>query len=341
MKKSLLKKSLFSIFHLLKFYYVMPIDINNVKSTIITVTSQQLFKRMDNKISPPSSITEEIIGANDMLHALHRDERELRVLAVLLSLAGGLVLSFLLGVGIFIYWHWRAYRTRRLKRKKKIMNKERGLSCTSLLSSTSTISSHAYTITSETHSTLNNNNNNSNNNTSPLSTITFFPSNHITDHPLPSPMQSIHPYQHHHQHRQQNDSIPSPTIITTVPSVSTSTSSFSLSTTTPIPISTLSHQAFIPNITHQASSSSSSPSSNIESIDNLEPIHNHINEKKQPLSALPDIPLMPPSLPLHPTCSSSSSTLPIPSAPTAKECLSMNENLIEQIDIPPPAYSYK
>lgn len=56
----------------------------------------------------------------DMLHALHRDEKELRVLAVILSLTGGLVLSFLLGVGIFVYWHWRSYRTRQRKKLTRL-----------------------------------------------------------------------------------------------------------------------------------------------------------------------------------------------------------------------------
>ncbi|KAI8073796.1 hypothetical protein BC940DRAFT_329358 [Gongronella butleri] len=58
--------------------------------------------------------------SSDMLRALHHDERELRHLVVILSLTGGLVLSFLLGVGIFIYWHWRAWSHRRRKRLMQV-----------------------------------------------------------------------------------------------------------------------------------------------------------------------------------------------------------------------------
>jgi hypothetical protein len=42
-----------------------------------------------------------------LLYRLHTNESQLRILAVVLSLTGGLVLSFALGVSILIYWHTR------------------------------------------------------------------------------------------------------------------------------------------------------------------------------------------------------------------------------------------
>lgn len=48
-----------------------------------------------------------------LLHRLHTNERQLRTLAVVLSLTGGLALSFALGVGILIYWYSRKCKERR------------------------------------------------------------------------------------------------------------------------------------------------------------------------------------------------------------------------------------
>ncbi|PHZ14246.1 uncharacterized protein RHIMIDRAFT_116057 [Rhizopus microsporus ATCC 52813] len=40
-----------------------------------------------------------------LLYRLHTNEVQLRTLAVILSLTGGLALSFAVGVGILIYWY--------------------------------------------------------------------------------------------------------------------------------------------------------------------------------------------------------------------------------------------
>lgn len=56
-------------------------------------------------------ITEE--SSLTLLHRLHTNERQLRTLAVILSLTGGLALSFALGVGIMIYWYSRKCKQKR------------------------------------------------------------------------------------------------------------------------------------------------------------------------------------------------------------------------------------
>ncbi|CAO3642643.1 unnamed protein product [Cunninghamella echinulata] len=293
----------------------MIIDANNVKTTVVTTITKQLFKRMNTMTSSTITSPEETNGPTDMLHALHRDERELRVLAVILSLAGGLVLSFLLGVGIFIYWHWRAYRARQLKRKKNKDDK-RKLSCTSTLSTTSsTTSNNVYTV-QHSFSTISEN-------SLPSPTLNMSFSSSLSS----SSSSYSNNHQQHHHHTYQQSPLQSVQHYDN-PHISTS-SSFSSS----LPI---------PEASQLASISSSTATPNRESIDNLEPNISDIDEKKQ-LSKAIIVPLMPPSTLLHPSSSSSSTVAPpIPSAPTAKECLSMNESSsIDQIDIPPPAYSPK
>ncbi|KAI8329906.1 hypothetical protein BD560DRAFT_451587 [Blakeslea trispora] len=50
------------------------------------------------------------LGDSTLIHRLHSNERQLRTLVVILSLAGGLALSFVLGVGILICWSSQRYR---------------------------------------------------------------------------------------------------------------------------------------------------------------------------------------------------------------------------------------
>lgn len=64
----------------------------------------------------------DVVRANNdaaLLHKLHSDEEHLRTLVVLLSLTGGLALSFALGIGIFLYWHVREYKRRRQRRLRR------------------------------------------------------------------------------------------------------------------------------------------------------------------------------------------------------------------------------
>ncbi|KAL7330853.1 hypothetical protein PS15p_205743 [Mucor circinelloides] len=65
----------------------------------------------DNSVIPIATTTEE--SSSTLLHRLHTNERQLRTLAVILSLTGGLSLSFALGVGIMIYWYSRKCKQRR------------------------------------------------------------------------------------------------------------------------------------------------------------------------------------------------------------------------------------
>ncbi|CAO3598633.1 unnamed protein product [Absidia cylindrospora] len=87
--------------------------------TIPTVHTRSIDIMEIDNTTIASSASSDQQEPTDMLHALHHDEKELRILAVVLSLTGGLVLSFLLGVGIFVYWHWRAWRARRRKKYQK------------------------------------------------------------------------------------------------------------------------------------------------------------------------------------------------------------------------------
>jgi hypothetical protein len=73
------------------------------KSTIIPHTIAQL------------TATEE--ASSTLLHRLHTNERQLRTLAVILSLTGGLALSFALGVGILIYWYSHKCKQKRQQQK--------------------------------------------------------------------------------------------------------------------------------------------------------------------------------------------------------------------------------
>ncbi|KAI7897868.1 uncharacterized protein BX663DRAFT_276711 [Cokeromyces recurvatus] len=57
--------------------------------------------------------TSEQVPSSTLLHHLHINERQLRTLAVVLSLTGGLAISFALGVGIMIYWYFRKCKQRR------------------------------------------------------------------------------------------------------------------------------------------------------------------------------------------------------------------------------------
>ncbi|KAI8366813.1 uncharacterized protein BYT42DRAFT_143818 [Radiomyces spectabilis] len=68
---------------------------------------------MSTTTNPVSTIIATEEASTTLLHRLHTNERALRTLAVVLSLAGGLVLSFTLGVGIFVYWYFRKYKRRR------------------------------------------------------------------------------------------------------------------------------------------------------------------------------------------------------------------------------------
>ncbi|KAI8073415.1 uncharacterized protein B0P05DRAFT_588699 [Gilbertella persicaria] len=52
-------------------------------------------------------------SSSSLIHRLHTNESQLRTLAVVLSLTGGLSLSFALGVGILIYWYSRKCKQRR------------------------------------------------------------------------------------------------------------------------------------------------------------------------------------------------------------------------------------
>lgn len=54
-----------------------------------------------------------------LVYKLRNDERHIRVLAVVLSLTGGLALSFILGVGIFLFWHIRECDKRHKRRRRK------------------------------------------------------------------------------------------------------------------------------------------------------------------------------------------------------------------------------
>ncbi|GAN09535.1 hypothetical protein MAM1_0273c09065 [Mucor ambiguus] len=65
----------------------------------------------DNHDISIATTTEE--SSSTLLHRLHTNERQLRTLAVILSLTGGLSLSFALGVGIMIYWYSRKCKQRR------------------------------------------------------------------------------------------------------------------------------------------------------------------------------------------------------------------------------------
>ncbi|KAL9557578.1 hypothetical protein MBANPS3_001302 [Mucor bainieri] len=65
----------------------------------------------DNLDMSMATTTEE--SSSTLLHRLHTNERQLRTLAVILSLTGGLSLSFALGVGIMIYWYSRKCKQRR------------------------------------------------------------------------------------------------------------------------------------------------------------------------------------------------------------------------------------
>ncbi|CAO3655069.1 unnamed protein product [Mucor fragilis] len=65
----------------------------------------------DNYDISIATTTEE--SSSTLLHRLHTNERQLRTLAVILSLTGGLSLSFALGVGIMIYWYSRKCKQRR------------------------------------------------------------------------------------------------------------------------------------------------------------------------------------------------------------------------------------
>ncbi|KAI9486973.1 MAG: hypothetical protein EXX96DRAFT_61233 [Benjaminiella poitrasii] len=60
-----------------------------------------------------TQITNESIPSSTLLHRLHTNERQLRTLAVVLSLTGGLAISFALGVGIMIYWYFRKCKQKR------------------------------------------------------------------------------------------------------------------------------------------------------------------------------------------------------------------------------------
>jgi hypothetical protein len=60
---------------------------------------------------PTNTIIED--SPSILLHRLHSNERQLRTLAVVLSLAGGLALSFALGVGIMIYWYLHKCKQKR------------------------------------------------------------------------------------------------------------------------------------------------------------------------------------------------------------------------------------
>lgn len=68
-------------------------------------------------------------SSSTLLHRLHTNERQLRTLAVILSLTGGLSLSFALGVGIMIYWYSRKCKQRRKlhgKNMKDLENDDNG-----------------------------------------------------------------------------------------------------------------------------------------------------------------------------------------------------------------------
>jgi hypothetical protein len=63
-------------------------------------------------------------SSSTLLHRLHTNESQLRTLVVILSLTGGLALSFVLGVGIMIYWYFRKCKQKRRLSDKKPSNQD-------------------------------------------------------------------------------------------------------------------------------------------------------------------------------------------------------------------------
>lgn len=61
-------------------------------------------------------------SSSTLLQKLHTNERQLRTLAVVLSLTGGLALSFALGVGIMIYWYCHKYKQKGLFEEGGLFN---------------------------------------------------------------------------------------------------------------------------------------------------------------------------------------------------------------------------
>lgn len=80
----------------------------NITSNVVTTDTSDYDDIFTGTEESPSTL----------LHRLHTNERQLRTLAVVLSLTGGLALSFALGVGILIYWY-----TRKCKEKRRLLNK--------------------------------------------------------------------------------------------------------------------------------------------------------------------------------------------------------------------------
>lgn len=67
----------------------------------------------------PATPTEE-----SLVHKLRMDEQHIRALAVILSLTGGLALSFALGAGIFLYWHLREFKRRKQSRQGYLLEQQ-------------------------------------------------------------------------------------------------------------------------------------------------------------------------------------------------------------------------
>ncbi|CAO3628257.1 unnamed protein product [Mucor hiemalis] len=61
-------------------------------------------------------------SSSTLLQKLHTNERQLRTLAVVLSLTGGLALSFALGVGIMIYWYCHKYKQKGIFEDGRLFN---------------------------------------------------------------------------------------------------------------------------------------------------------------------------------------------------------------------------
>lgn len=57
-----------------------------------------------------------------LVGSIRNDETQLRILVVVLSLTGGLVLAFFLGFGIFLYWHC-VLKTKQIDQEKTLNNK--------------------------------------------------------------------------------------------------------------------------------------------------------------------------------------------------------------------------
>ncbi|KAK4521072.1 uncharacterized protein ATC70_004062 [Mucor velutinosus] len=83
----------------------------NIQDSSTSSSSHLDPSTSDNHDISLATATEE--SSSTLLHRLHTNERQLRTLAVILSLTGGLSLSFALGVGIMIYWYSRKCKQRR------------------------------------------------------------------------------------------------------------------------------------------------------------------------------------------------------------------------------------